>query len=93
MIDNLTLAKEVQKAIDKGARTLGAICRRTRLNPDQVGLALAYLLLTAKTTRTERRGNTRLYLPRRSQRVRFDDAPLSFSLLRGLMPRARSLRA
>lgn len=91
MTKNLTLAKEVQKAIDQGAKTINAICRRTNHKPDQVDVALAYLMLTAKTTRTETRGNSRVYLPRRSW-VRFDDAPLSFSLLRGLMPRARSFR-
>jgi hypothetical protein len=91
MADDLTLAKDIQKAIDKGARTLRAICRRTNRKADQVGRVLTYLTLTARTTRIETRGNTRIYLPRRSQRARFDDAPLSFSSLRGLMPRARSL--
>lgn len=91
MIANLTLAREVQRAIDKGAHTLGAICRRTNHKAVQVGDVLVYLVLTAKTTRIETRGETRHYFPRNSQRVRFDDAPLSFSLLRGLMPRARSI--
>lgn len=93
MIDNLTLAKEVQKAIDKGAQTLRAICRRTKRKPDQVGQALAYLLLTARTTRTEIREGSRVYLPAvPPRRGPIKESPLSFSVLRALMPRARSFR-
>jgi hypothetical protein len=94
MIANPRVAKEVQAAIESGAETLSAICQRTNYTPDQVGYALAYLLLTAKTTRTETRGNDRLYFPVIPPRPRgpLDDPPLSFSILRGLMPRARSLK-
>jgi hypothetical protein len=93
MIDNLTIAKEVQSAINKGAKTLPKIRQRTKRSDAQVRDALAYLMSIARTTRTERQGAARIYLPRRARPVRFDDAPLSFSLLRGLMPRARSLRS
>lgn len=92
MIDNLTIANEVQAAINKGAKTLPKIRRLTKRSDTQVRDALAYLMSIARTTRTERHGPTRVYLPRRARPVRFDDAPLSFSLLRGLMPRARSIR-
>lgn len=91
MIVHLTIAKEVQAAIDNGADTLQKIRRRTKRNDDEVGDALAYLLLTTQTTLTETRNGKRLYLPARVLHAPFSDAPLSFSSLRGLMPRARSL--
>jgi hypothetical protein len=94
MIINLVIAKEVQSAINKGADTLQKIRRQTKRGERQIGEALAYLMLTAKTTRTRTRSDGKpLYLPTPSRRTCFDDAPLSFSTLRGLMPRARSLRA
>ena len=92
MIVNRTIAKEVQSAIDKGANTLPKIRRRTKRNDDQVGDALAYLLLTARTTRIETRNGKRLYFPNTVRRVRFDDAPRSFSTLRGLMPTPHAFR-
>lgn len=90
MIDNLTIAKEVQRAINKGAHTLKAIRRKTGRTPDQVGDALAYLTFTARAIRSEIRGETRVYLPVPKRRGPIGDA-LSFSVLRGLMPRARSI--
>ena len=99
---NLKVANRVYAAINAGARTQTEILEQTKLLEDQVGDALAYLLLTAGTIRTKTRGNSRLYFPttpcmvanvRGAQREGVNDSPLSFSTIRGLMPRMRSCRS
>ena len=86
MLSNVTLAKEVHRAIKNGARTQAAICRSTKHGADPVCLALAYLLITKRAIRIETQGNTRRYLPAQQPRRGKLDAPLSFSTLRALMP-------
>jgi hypothetical protein len=101
MMANLKAVKRVYAAINAGARTQREIRRKTKLLEDQVGDALAYLLLTAGTIRTETHENSRLYFPTTprmaanahgAQRGCVNDSPLSFSTIRGLMPRTRSCR-
>jgi hypothetical protein len=99
---NLKVAKRVYAAINAGARTQSEICQRTNLLEDQVGEALAYLLLTAGTIRTQTQEDSRLYFPTTprtvanepgAQREGVNDSPLSFSTIRWLMPRVRSCRS
>jgi hypothetical protein len=92
MISNLTIANEVEAAIYKGDRTLKAIRRRTKRNDDQIGDALACLIIAAGTVRSEVRKGTRLYFPARRKRGAFSDAPLSFSALPGLWPTPHAFR-
>lgn len=93
MIANLTHAKEVQAAINRGDSTLTAIRRRTDRTDDQIGEALAYLIVVAGTVRSEIQGRTRMYFPARCRRGQINDAPLSFSTLRGLMPTPHAFRS
>jgi hypothetical protein len=98
---NLKVANRVYAAINGGARTQSEICQKTKLLEDQVGGALAYLLLTARTIRTETQEDSRLYFPTTPRRVANEigdqrggnDSPLSFSTIRWLMPRMRSCRS
>jgi hypothetical protein len=102
MMANLKTADRVYAAINAGARTQREIRQKTKLLEDQVGDALAYLLLTAGTIRTVTHGSSRLYFPTtprmvanepRALRGGVNDSPLSFSTIRWLMPRVRSCRS
>jgi hypothetical protein len=86
----------VRDAIRRGAKTQKEIAQETKLGKDEIGDALANLLLWTREIRTQVQDNTRLYflndadlanaedslqLPRRKR-----DVPSSFSCLHGLMP-------
>ena len=95
-LSKLSPIERVREAIKKGARTQKEIAQETRLGKDEIGDAIANLLLWTREIRTETIGNTRRYfineplvaaleesveLPPRKR-----DVPSSFSALHGLMP-------
>jgi hypothetical protein len=93
----LSPGDRVRDAIRKGARTQREIAQETKLGKDEIGDALANLLLWTREIRTQVVDNTRLYFlndaaevalvddaPRLPARKR--DVPSSFSCLHGLMP-------
>jgi hypothetical protein len=90
MIANLRAANKVHAAVKAGARTQKEIRRMTKLLQDDVCDALAYLILTVRTIRTETDGYTRQYLPAERREVETNESPLSFSTIRALMPTSRS---
>jgi hypothetical protein len=97
-ISRLSPAERVREAIRKGSRTQKEIAQETKLGKDEIGDALANLLLWTCEIRTEVVDNTRLYFlnecteapvspadqPNIPRRKR--DVPSSFSALQGLMP-------
>jgi hypothetical protein len=96
-ISKLSPVERVRDAIRKGSRTQREIAQETKLGKDEIGDALANLLLWTHEIRTQVFGNTRLYFlneagdaaavednPRLPARKR--DVPSSFSCLQGLMP-------
>lgn len=96
-ISKLSPVERVRDAIRKGSRTQREIAQETKLGKDEIGDALANLLLWTHEIRTQVVGNTRLYFlndagdaaavedsPRLPARKR--DVPSSFSCLQGLMP-------
>lgn len=95
-LSKLSPADRVREAIRKGARTQREIAQETRLGKDEIGDALANLLLWTREIRTEVVDNTRHYylneteasLHREQANLpgRMRDVPSSFSALQGLMP-------
>lgn len=96
-VSKLSPVERVRDAIRKGSRTQREIALETKLSKDEIGDALANLLLWTHEIRTQVVGNTRLYFlneageaatlddsPRLPARKR--DVPSSFSCLQGLMP-------
>jgi hypothetical protein len=96
-ISKLSPVERVRDAIRKGSRTQREIAQETKLGKDEIGDALANLLLWTHEIRTQVVDNTRLYFlndagdaaavedtPRLPARKR--DVPSSFSCLQGLMP-------
>ena len=97
ILSKLSPVERVREAIRKGARTQKEIAQETRLGKDEIGDAIANLLLWTREIRTEMVDNTRVYslnesaatvlreenlaVPRRKR-----DVPSSFSALQGLMP-------
>ena len=97
LLSKLSPVERVREAIRKGARTQKEIAQETRLGKDEIGDALANLLLWTREIKTQIQDNTRLYyinesaeLPIREQAVsmpqRKADVPGSFSAIQGLMP-------
>jgi len=98
VIDRMSPTERVREAIKKGARTQKEIAQETKLGKDEIGDALATLLLWTREVRTEVVDNTREYYvneptespllsqtsPNLPRRKR--DVPGSFSALQGLMP-------
>lgn len=96
-VSKLSPVERVRDAIRRGARTQREIAQETKLGKDEIGDALANLLLWTREIRTQVQDNTRLYflndigeavnaedslqLPPRKR-----DVPSSFSCLHGLMP-------
>lgn len=93
----LSPIERVRDSIRKGARTQREIAQETKLGKDEIGDALANLLLWTREIRTQVVDNTRMYFlndsaestsvvddPRLPPRKR--DVPSSFSCLQGLMP-------
>ena len=89
----------MSEAIRKNARTQKEIAQETKLGKDEIGDALANLLLWTHEIRTEIVDSTRMYFInesldeatlRQDDRVRLPrrkpDVPSSFSALQGLMP-------
>jgi hypothetical protein len=95
----LSPIERVREAIKKNARTQKDIAQETKLGKDEIGDALANLLLWTREIRTEVIDNTRMYfineplelgLPRTQGGPKLPrrkpDVPSSFSALQGLMP-------
>jgi len=96
-MSKLSPIERVRDAIKRGSRTQREIAQETKLGKDEIGDALANLLLWTHEIRTQVVDNTRLYflndasepagieealrLPARKR-----DVPSSFSCLHGLMP-------
>jgi len=96
-MSKLSPVERVRDAIRRGSRTQREIAQETKLGKDEIGDALANLLLWTHEIRTQVVDNTRLYFlnestetatvddgPRLPARKR--DVPSSFSCLPGLMP-------
>lgn len=96
-LSKLSPVERVRDAIKRGARTQRAIAQDTKLGKDEIGDALANLLLWTREIRTQVVDGTRAYFinesgdssllaesPRFPARKR--DVPSSFSGLQGLMP-------
>jgi len=96
-MSKLSPVERVRDAIRRGSRTQREIAQETKLGKDEIGDALANLLLWTHEIRTQVVDNTRLYFlndategatiedePRLPARKR--DVPSSFSCLHGLMP-------
>lgn len=96
-MSKLSPVERVRDAIRRGSRTQREIAQETKLGKDEIGDALANLLLWTHEIRTQVVDNTRLYYlndsaetaalddgPRLPARKR--DVPSSFSCLQGLMP-------
>ena len=96
-MSKLSPVDRVRDAIRRGSRTQREIAQETKLGKDEIGDALANLLLWTHEIRTQVVDNTRLYFlndtaetatvddgPRLPARKR--DVPSSFSCLQGLMP-------
>jgi len=100
-LNRMTPAERVREAIRKGARTQKEIAQGTKLGKDEIGDALANLLLWTREIRTEVVDNARRYLINEaatqpcfsddedyaaSLPPRKRDVPSSFSALPDLMP-------
>jgi hypothetical protein len=99
LVSKLSPIERVREAIKKKARTQKEIAQETKLGKDEIGDALANLLLWTHEIRTEVIDNTRMYFINESPEVGFlqpeegpkiprrkPDIPSSFSALQGLMP-------
>jgi hypothetical protein len=97
LLSKLSPVERVREAIRKGARTQKEIAHETRLGKDEIGDALANLLLWTREIKTQIVENNRHYfinesadLPIREEAFniprRKGDMPSSFSALQGLMP-------
>ena len=96
-VSKLSPVERVRDAIRKGSRTQREIAQETKLGKDEIGDALANLLLWTHEIRTQVVGNTRLYfLNETVETATVDDSPTlparkrdmpsSFSCLQGIMP-------
>lgn len=96
-MSKLSPVERVRDAIRRGSRTQREIAQETKLGKDEIGDALANLLLWTHEIRTQVVDNTRLYfLNDTAETATVDDAlrlparkrdvPSSFSCLQGLMP-------
>ena len=98
-VSKMTPVERVREAIRNGARTQKEIAHETKLGKDEIGDALANLLLWTREIRTEVVENTRMYFINDSEPMfgeaecptppvppRKRDVPSSFSSLQVLMP-------
>ena len=96
-LSKLSPVERVRDSIRRGARTQKEIAQDTKLGKDEIGDALANLLLWTREIRTQIVDNTRTYyLNDAADAADLDDAPVlparkrdvpsSFSCLQGLMP-------
>ena len=97
LLSKLSPVERVREAIRKGARTQKEIAQETRLGKDEIGDAIANLLLWTREIKTQIVDNTRLYFINESAELsireeplniprRKGDVPSSFSAIQGLMP-------
>jgi hypothetical protein len=97
LLSKLTPVERVREAIRKGARTQKEIRNEAKLGDDEVGEALANLLLWTREIRTKMVDNNRHYilcesteLPSSEDAIKLPrrkgDVPSSFSAIQGLMP-------
>lgn len=99
IVSKLSPIERVREAIKKNARTQKEIAQETKLGKDEIGDALANLLLWTHEIRTQVIDNTRMYFINDSPEAGFfqpeggakiprrkPDVPSSFSALQGLMP-------
>lgn len=104
-ISKMTSAERVREAIKNGARTQKEIAQGTKLGKDEIGDALANLLLWTREVRTEMIDNDRMYFINKSAPEpvlyrdetpasqvprRKRDVPSSFSAVQDLMPGKKS---
>ena len=95
-MSKLSPVERVRDAIRRGSRTQREIAQETKLGKDEIGDALANLLLWTHEIRTQVVDNTRLYFLNETDTATVDDGPRlparkrdvpsSFSCLPGLMP-------
>jgi hypothetical protein len=99
VVSKLSPIERVREAIKNHARTQKEIAQETKLGKDEIGDALANLLLWSREIRTEVIDNTRMYFINESLQLPFSpaeggprvprrkpDVSSSFSALQGLMP-------
>jgi hypothetical protein len=97
LLSRLSPVERVREAIRKGARTQREIAQETRLGKDEIGDALANLLLWTREIKTQMVENNRHYFINETGELairedafdlpqRKGDVPSSFSALQGLMP-------
>jgi hypothetical protein len=98
ILSKLSPVERVREAIKKGARTQREIAQETRLSKDEIGEALANLLLWTREIKTQVVENIRVYFINDSAEgmlfhdempyvpARKRDVPSSFSAIEGLMP-------
>lgn len=98
ILSKMSPVERVREAIKKGARTQREIAQETRLGKDEIGDALANLLLWTREIKTQVVDNMRVYFINESSEAllfrdetpnvpgRKRDVPSSFSALEGLMP-------
>lgn len=98
MMSKLLPVERVREAIKKGARTQKEIAQETRLGKDEIGDAIANLLLWTREIKTRIIDNVRVYFINEASEAlliheealnvpqRKRDVPSSFSALQGLMP-------
>jgi len=96
-LSKLSPVERVRDAIRRGSRTQREIAQETKLGKDEIGDALANLLLWTHEIRTQVVDNTRMYFLNDAAepagleeglrlQARKRDVPSSFSCLHGLMP-------
>jgi len=96
-LSKLSPVERVRDAIRRGSRTQREIAQETKLGKDEIGDALANLLLWTHEIRTQVVDNTRMYFLNHAAEpagleeglrlpARKRDVPSSFSCLQGLMP-------
>lgn len=97
-LSKLSPVERVRDAIRRGSRTQREIAQETKLGKDEIGDALANLLLWTHEIRTQVVDNTRMYFINDDAAevagveealrlpARKRDVPSSFSCLHGLMP-------
>src|ERR1044071_4408551 len=95
-MSKLSPVERVRDSIRRGSRTQREIAQETKLGKDEIGDALATLVLWTHEIRTQVVDNTRLYFLNEAETTTVDDGPRlparkrdvpsSFSCLPGLMP-------
>ena len=98
ILSKMSPVERVREAIKKGSRTQKEIAQETRLGKDEIGDALANLLLWTREIKTQVIDNMRVYFINESAEAvlfrdeipnippRKRDVPSSFSAMEGLMP-------